>query len=280
MEKGKSHHRTGNKSIYRSTHNCPIYVHEYEKYEKYDWKNVFVRNEKRKNSKSVLNKIEETYWANWKPSKTKSISTINNILLKNPSKSQLKLLDHGDFDNEKSNNESSKNLVKAIDESPAEKLAEDNPKNPDIIDTNVQSDSKTFIKSEDVDKRKSKESLIKDAGTVTETSNNIHKNSCDDKDVSDENIDSLKHTDSIILAKRRQKLVKEYFQQPKCIRLYKKLNLFNAKCVVKTTAATGTLKPILKMESSIKETFHMGRPGSSILMTTASYMRKSTKRIF
>lgn len=286
MEKAtKNHHRSGNKCIYKTLNDhCPIYVHEFEKY---NWKNNLISKEPAKKSKSVLNKIEETYWANWKPSKTKSISTIKEILLRNGGHqpdSQTKLQDHGDCANTKSKIE----LDGTVDD---KSKKNSNETQNEEQNNNIQGDSSSFVENKDTENKIMQASSQTDPIELKKPEDQNkseeviviqQEDNSDDEKEEETNIETIKHTDSLILAKKRQKIVKEYFQQPKCIRLYKKLNLLNSKSFfVKTTAGTtSSLKPILKMESSIKETFHMGPPGSSILMTTSSYVRKSTKKLF
>ncbi|VEN64369.1 unnamed protein product, partial [Callosobruchus maculatus] len=81
----------------------------------------------------------------------------------------------------------------------------------------------------------------------------------------------LRHKDSFIIHRKKQSEVKEFLQQPKCIRLYRK-------STPSYTSRGGSypLRSCLKKETgffSTKGNFRLGAPGKPLFVTTSSYCR-------
>lgn len=83
----------------------------------------------------------------------------------------------------------------------------------------------------------------------------------------------LKHTDSFIINKKKQGEVKEHFQQPKCIRLYRKPGTSSSFI----RGGSYPLKSCLKRESTPKGNFRLGAPGSPLFVSTSSFHKKTRK---
>lgn len=85
----------------------------------------------------------------------------------------------------------------------------------------------------------------------------------------------VEHKDSIEITKKKQDSsgVREHFQQPKCIRLFRKSGL--AAGFIK--GGTYPLKSCLKRESVPKGNFRLGAPGSPLFVTTSSFSNKRRK---
>ncbi|KAJ8937249.1 hypothetical protein NQ318_005563 [Aromia moschata] len=257
---------------YVTERKCPIYVHHFNRianpsmYNNYSVKTVnknspekpySSKNKKAHshNPKSVLDQLEETYWASWKPNKenNKHIrirgnedSSNKNKAYGDASETLVKYFATSDFNT---------STMSVIDDSRGEKLTNAQKLeliNPQIMPEIEKCSQKLVITSTqeiqtdgyplilpkieeqiesgtNLESVKNNSSAIYDETAVEESENVFsevrHNHAIDiedgKSDVEDES-KVLKHTDSFIITKKKQNEVKERFQQPKCIKLYKK----------------------------------------------------------
>ncbi|EFA02205.1 uncharacterized protein LOC657564 [Tribolium castaneum] len=219
---------------------CPIYNHIYVSLTDQNDGDFVPKSRKKpktKSKKSVIEKLEETYWANWKPDKNDSMSSKKSleiqVIKSAPVKSRRKKIQiypsFGDH----------------LDETQVEKIK---------ITSKCQE-----IQTDDVLEISK---LTEDAETDTQDTLVAKK--------SEEELDDnkfLKHTDSFILNLKKQHEEKETFEQPKCIRLYKKPGKLTSKNY--TRGGSYPLKSCLKKDSSFGKGGHrLGRPGSPLIVSS------------
>lgn len=277
---------------------CPIYVHEYHKipsdstYNDYSTKSFAKtassksQNSNSQSSKSVLDKLEETYWATWKPSRDKRVRTARRP--KKTSKNDA----YGDTSDtmvkyfEKSNYKESS---ASVDDS-AYKYDSRASQSSRLIELNTQEiqtdDFSTWVQTEQENKIEENDEHENPVSSNTDLEKE-HTEQTDDTDIipvkenlteDDETIPEisskskfLEHKDSFIIHKKKQEEVKESFQQPKCIKLFKKPGSGYIR------GGTYPLKSCFKNDSTPKGNFRLGPPGSPMFVTTNSFNRKYGK---
>ncbi|XP_050299854.1 uncharacterized protein LOC126738524 [Anthonomus grandis grandis] len=347
---------------YFNERKCPIYVHHIKKnssvYNHYNQN--FITSKKpvepkkshdvQKNSKFVLDKLEETYWATWKPKKEldqRSPRKNSNFQQNNPFYPLRKVHPHGDTGENvifQAKNFESSSTANSIHETysrkpPKHNVAENKeerklerpsksrkPKNlknglitqeiqtlvhcPVILEESKDEPEKLPTEPERLSKERlaSKEMLINVTEYNTETNKKITKKTKKSKtktnkkkskhtsaksktaepeynkmetlsgseiDITADSINTfVEHKDSIEITKKKQEAEgpKEHFQQPKCIRLYRKPAAGYIKggsyplksCLKKETTATG-------------HSFMLGPPGSPMFITSNSFAVKKKK---
>lgn len=90
---------------------------------------------------------------------------------------------------------------------------------------------------------------------------------------SEEIVPSIKHKDSLIIAKEKQgKTDPKHFQQPKCIRLYRKTTT-----VGHVKGGSYPLRSHLKKDPHPKGNFRLGAPGSPLFIAPGSSLNKKHK---
>lgn len=250
-----------------------------------------VQNSKAKNSTKddsvdetyVIEKLEENFWANWKPNAKKSSSTVikpkqRPLLVKRPSAieeddetSVNNINDEINLTDDK--NESVHYLHKPVNIS----------KSSEIVLAVISSETEEAIlnnqnyKLENLTEEKhnvSKSNLTSGASNEDDSTTVIVPHLTISKDSSTSEVETLpllKHTDSIILTKKIQSQEKSHFQQPKCIKLQKKQI---SQTLIKSSrnyvkGGSYPLKSCLKASNNFNNSstrIKLGRPGSSVIL--------------
>lgn len=241
----------------------------------------------------MLDKLEETYWATWKPSKEKhrpKNSKPNEKKKETKNKAHEDISDSlvnyfvtTDFNTSTTSVISENNLVTSNE--PVFEYGKFIEMNSQEIQTETLTSSENLKKSaEFVDKNDDK--VLETKTDVLEYSENItdvipEKELKEKKEISisttkepdstkvqETNSKILKHTDSFILTKKKQSEVKEIYKQPKSIKLYKKSGSY-------VKGGTYPLKSCLKKEIPMfKGNFKLGPPGSPLFVTSNSFNKK------
>lgn len=229
-------------STYRK---CPIYVHTFDKSDKGDF--VPKKTKKVKNKQSFVDKLEEHYWANWKPDKGEEKCVKSH---KVPPE------------------------IKIIKSAPTERRRKFKvfPNADDAIKVEtVQVETQVEIIEQDV-KKASKSQEIQTEICTKDESNNTKEECVEQENTEVEDSKFLKHTDSFILNQKKHKEgedkeEEEHFEQPHCIRLYRKPGKNLSKNYVK--GGSYPLKSCLKKESVFsKGNVRLGRPGSPLIVSS------------
>ncbi|XP_018575312.1 uncharacterized protein LOC108914089 [Anoplophora glabripennis] len=296
---------------------CPIYVHQYNNiqnastYNNYSYK-AATKSPLEKNystktkkipgfptTKSVLDQLEETYWATWKPNKENGTMSKKNKVQDNRSG---KMKPYGDVPDNIAHyftsSECDTTDLSTMEESDYEKynkyetvmnmhdVCEKISVRPKTTQTQeIQTDSiasnlpKIEERVENDDGRKKEQTEAKEESADKKSvKKDISTEKSSDEDPEDAtNKDKsklLKHTDSFIINKKKQGEVKERFQQPKCIRLYRKPGISTSSFI---RGGSYPLKSCLKHEPVPKGNFRLGAPGSPLFVSTSSFHRKSRK---
>lgn len=302
---------------YVNERKCPIYVHQYHNIQNASTYNNYSKASTRppveKNppkpkkisgfptTKSVLDQLEETYWATWKPNK-ENVGAMSKKT--RPHENRVsKIKAYGDvpdnIPNYLSSSEYETSGVSTVEESDYEKYnnyetvinmqdlyeSRNNPVRPKTTHTQeIQTDRvplalpkiEEHIENNETKRRDQIETKEEPADEKPEENEiPIEKSSDEDPDegTNKEKSNFLKHTDSFIINKKKQSEVKEHFQQPKCIRLYRKPG-------VSTSFIRGgsyPLKSCLKRESAPKGNFKLGAPGSPLFVSSSFFHKKTRK---
>jgi hypothetical protein len=219
---------------------CPIYIHNFNEANQNDGDSVLKNRKKSKNKqKSVIEKLEETYWANWKPDKydtKKSNSPEIQVIKSAPGR---------------------RRKIKVYPETTVE----------EILDPTSQVEMKSKMKTIS---SKSEEIQTDDLSIPPKTEEDNTADSIEESPQVEETFPDekfLKHTDSFVLNVKKQKEEKEHFDQPKCIRLYKKPGKMSSKNFIK--GGSYPLKSCLKKEGNLtKGSSRLTRPGSPIIVSS------------
>lgn len=238
-------------------------------------------------NKDEIHRLEESYWAKWKPSNK---PRIDKPLQPTPpsSSNKSKRIENNSFEKKKAHirviptnktkergdsNETGDAAPKRSiprdlhssrekKEEKSESAANKNPFSTESCEDN-QGTLPLILSKEGVEKGQT--SLRK-----TESKHSSHSADCED-------VKTLKHTDSLILTSKKQNQEKERYQQPKCIKLFKNTSTIASKSYV--TGGTYPLKSCLKKEKSqVKGNIRLGRPGSPLIVQSCTSSRTSKKR--
>ncbi|KAL3267572.1 hypothetical protein HHI36_011690 [Cryptolaemus montrouzieri] len=185
-----------------------------------------------------IDKLEEAYWSQWKPNKDGILMEVAKVQRKKLTKRNERKIDKGDGDNTKSLN--TENITDKI-------------KNNSVISKIKPTAELTKI--EEVTEEDNETSYISDKSNTEET----------------EEIKFIKHTDSFILNTKKKSEEKNKYQQPRCIRLYKKS--YSSSYV---RGGSYPLKSCLKKESSFNGNSRRPLSGSPYSLN----MFKPTKNKF
>ncbi|KAG5895773.1 hypothetical protein JTB14_001621 [Gonioctena quinquepunctata] len=309
---------------YENERKCPIYIHQFNKppnssmYNNYSKngdndatgkRNTQLKKNKSKNSKLMLDKLEETYWATWKPSKEAKNPKYANTAkrsyerdVKSESKRQevsdhlIKYFEFSDFPSSsgsvlggKSTNrfEASTHTQEiqtdfVIPEVVIPELPEKNSDEIDDFETELPPDEVSshetlvLVKSEE---HQETVTLKTDEGSIEtlieENKTDIANTLVEGNGGSNKIKTLLNHTDSVIIHRKKQDGVKNEVQQPKCIKLYKKVGSGVSKGgSYPLKGGTYPLKSCLKKTSTEKSNFRLGAPGSPLFVTSNSFNKK------
>ncbi|XP_028144948.1 uncharacterized protein LOC114338546 isoform X2 [Diabrotica virgifera virgifera] len=268
-----------NQKLLHKKLDCPIYIHEYrhcvdsnfsdkriEKYSKF-----FNQNPKR-----ILNKIEETYWATWKPSNYKTKET-NNKERKHESESKETYVPKKQREMENNNliGDAAQELIEYVNKptNVAESISEK-------IKTSIYYSEKklshlSFLENQvQVNKQDPAQvhSLVAEANNLDSDKivnrSQIFDNT-EEKINSESSLKLLKHIDSFIIILKKQLEKREsHFEQPKCIKLYKTSGKRNY-----IKGGTYPLKSSKKKEVISKGNFRLGPPGQ-LMITNGGYNKR------
>lgn len=226
-------------------------------------------------NKAEIHKLEESYWAKWKPNKskndkqTKPVPTppVKHNRVENDSfektKQHIRVIPKNKQKERGDSNEAECDTVKHDVVTKQEKT--EKPSNEDVRQPEIQNEQKPVplilpqenIENEEVPARKS------------ESKHSTHSVECDGVKV-------LKHTDSFILTSKKQNQEKTHYQQPKCIKLYKNSSTLSApKSYIK--GGTYPLKSCLKKEKPLGN-IRLGRPGSPLIVQSCSSSKANRKK--
>lgn len=276
---------------------CPIYVHEYNKTpsdntytnqsSKYLGKNTKSKSSNSQSSKSVLDKLEETYWASWKPSRERyprsprrHRTTSKNIAYGDTSDTLVKYFQKSNF-KVSSGSVDDRNYQydsKACHSSRLIEVSTQEIQTDDL--TGALNHSEFEMKNQEPNEKNTDDGKVKSLEPGNEnTENGEDTIPVKEKHLVEEEILTntprrsklIEHKDSFIIHKKKQEEVKEPFQQPKCIKLYKKPGSSYLR------GGTYPLKSCLKTDSSTKGHFRLGPPGSPMFVTTNSFNKKYGK---
>lgn len=209
-------------------------------------------------NRNAITKLEESYWANWKPNKSETVkprktSKAHYRVIRKPppqktssSSSSSSISDEeGEVDDEQ--NESSEEKEEEILEQKGELIKE-----PEVrVETKKSEEIQVPTDLSQIDLvQMEEEEKVALAVQHEET----------------DEIKPLKHTDSFILTAKRQNEEKPHYQQPRCIKLFKK-PIVAASGAAIVRGGSYPLKPSLKKEKTvIKGNIRLGRPGSPIMI--------------
>ncbi|KAJ8919533.1 hypothetical protein NQ315_002154 [Exocentrus adspersus] len=301
---------------YVNERKCPIYVHHYNRsqspsiYNNYSTKYTTKLSPDKTHlhpppkpkkivgfptTKSVLDHLEETYWATWKPSKE---TTGTMSLPKNKKQHEeriCKIKAYGDVPDFGTTTTSDYETPAATEESDCEKcnkyetvinihdvVCESRKKLARLTTTytqEIQTDNTVPLPLPKIEERVDADKTEKQP-EVTEQVIELEQEAPTEKSSNKEevvqtaeNSKLLKHTDSFIINKKKQGETKEHFQQPKCIRLYRKPGISTSFI----RGGTYPLKSCLKREPAQKGNFRLGAPGSPLFVSTGSFHKKNKK---
>lgn len=306
----KKNKKASSSISYVNERKCPIYVHQYNNqnvstYNNYSSKatvkpSVEKYSPKTKKipgfptTKSVLDQLEETYWATWKPNNKENVTmSKKNRVHDNRAR---KIEPYGDVpDNISHYFASSECDTSIVEESDYERyniyetvvnmhdLHEREKVLPKLKTTHtqeIQTDSELLTLPKIEEHIENSDTIKKEQIKVKEEPAegkeiSTEKNTQDSEETANkEKSKLLKHTDSFIINKKKQSEVKEHFQQPKCIRLYRKPGISTSSFI---RGGSYPLKSCLKREPVPKGNFRLGAPGSPLFVSTGSFHRKSRK---
>ncbi|KAF7287905.1 hypothetical protein GWI33_000252 [Rhynchophorus ferrugineus] len=287
---------------YINERKCPIYIHDIKKsssrYNNYNQrlsdtftgrKGSSPKRSINNSSKFVLDKLEESYWATWKPKKgdinahIKEKSATTNS---HSGKSKNVTIVHGDTNTTKTKFLTINHPVTPAKDSPSTTTV---PTTTDIQEpTNHRKTLRKLFKPESI----MKVDEPPDQSDATETVDNPLKRpsrskrppkikpkeeekpvEADSSNDNEEIVSNIKHKDSLIITKEKQgKAETKHFQQPKCIRLYRK-----SATVGHVKGGSYPLRSCLKKEPHPKGNFRLGAPGSPLFIAPGSSLNKKHK---
>ncbi|CAG9858827.1 unnamed protein product [Phyllotreta striolata] len=220
------------------------------------------------NPKKLLNRMEETYWSNWKPNKIKSPQTINRKTKRQqkertedkaprPEKEPTQLIDYFAKSNFSISTQSEDNRPMPCrpetDKCDYNHTAQD-PSSPN----RSLSSNKTYC--------------VRSTASAEVLSANKQQSHVlipgDNENDSSTRIKILQHNDSLVLARKMQEAPKVHLRQPKCIKLYKN----------KPKGGSYPLAPVGKKNPNVKGSFRLAAPGSPVLITGNSLGGSSGRR--
>lgn len=254
-------------------------------------------------NKATIDKLEETYWAKWKPTKekqsTNSPPAQTRTVKQKHTKEEVpdqKYKPHYrviatipskppppppmEFKKPKKSNkheEPEKTRSPGVEQTPEEKSeAIVNAKEEAKLASSSHTIPKNDIEEEKTESNHElplilpKEEIVL---PIKETSNS--KLSIPASNPENDDAKLLKHTDSFILTMKKKSQEKNQFQQPKCIKLYKK-----SPSVVSSSNSTkvGQLKSCLKKDKPVKGNIRLGRPGSPLIVQSSGSSRINRKK--
>lgn len=215
-------------------------------------------------NRNTIAKLEESYWANWRPSrsetvKPRKIPKAHYMVIRKrpptPEPTDSYLSDDEEEDTPKSTTEAENQAEVKI-----------------IPETQTENSNKVDVK--EVQTKKSEEIQVVPADlSQTEESSSTAKEVENEEDKlikreEGDEVSSLKHTDSLILNAKRRSEDKPRYQQPRCIKLFRKPTVSGSLANI-TRGGSYPLKPALKKEKSIiRGNIRLGKPGSPIMIQT------------
>ncbi|KAB0799897.1 hypothetical protein PPYR_07777 [Photinus pyralis] len=170
--------------------------------------------------KAVADKLEETYWAQWKPNKSPSSPKTKGLYTENE---KVCFPDDDDVSENKERGDSSEAIV-------ATPLSE--------VES-VPSGSTMEVTEEKQNPELQIEPVIEmDTISLSPRSNSATE------------VPTIKHTDSLILIARKQSVEKPHYQQPKCIKLFKNAGYVSTASINYIKGGSYPLKSCLRKESA------------------------------
>lgn len=223
--------------------------------------------------KAAMDKLEETYWAKWKPKKvqptkesypkTKGLYT-ENEKIRAPSE-----IIHRSVRKERG--DSNEGLAVSHTSSRKSELATENgllyveDKEVPVQEEAVREEPAIENEINEVDHRDEP----KNSGEAITELTHESDSEC--------SIGGLKHTDSFILTAKKQNPDKPHYQQPKCIKLFKNAGYSPSGSINYIKGGSYPLKSCLKKDCNFSKLSHLGRPGSPLKGTTARIPGKANR---
>lgn len=228
-------------------------------------------------NKDTITKLEESYWANWRPNRfetnrSRKVPKAHYRVIRqchSPSKKSENSISGDDEDSEIDNKkletspvDCNTSAIKIETETQSEQVKEEKPEEPVVKVNN------------DIQEKKSEEIQVpadlSQTNLVSPPPQEIESKK--DEVVQSEEVDEvipLKHTDSFILTAKRQSEEKPHYQQPRCIKLFRKPIIAPSGATI-TRGGSYPLKSAAKKENKtvLKGNIRLGRPGSPILIQT------------
>lgn len=226
--------------------------------------------------RNTIAKLEESYWANWKPNRSeiaesRKIPKAHYRVIQKHSplpRQESTSLSVDKYDDEQENENHSykketedKKEIKVIAEAQIDSLTKNNSEELDVKDSSEIQTKKSEVIQVPADLSQ-KDVSVSLAEAVTNKEEKLIKN-----EESDE-VTPLKHVDSIILTAKKQSEERPRYQQPRCIKLFRKPVVSGAVAAV-TRGGSYPLKLAIKKEKSVvKGNIRLGKPGSPIMIQT------------
>lgn len=232
------------------------------------------------NDRNTIAKLEESYWAKWKPS-SKQTAGSPPPSYKQPTESFEKpkvryrviprQKEKGDSQEigavaqtkpqpkEEENDDKTKVVFM---HKPAEPVKEEVPKEPSTVNAEVNVNLPVMLANEN--------------SAQTEETTLPAEPIPEKPEGEDDEFKVLKHTDSFILTSKKQTQEKSPYQQPKCIKLYK--NTVSTTTSSYIRGGTYPLKSCLKKDKpEFRGNIRLGRPGSPLIVLSPGLKNKKKK---
>lgn len=217
-------------------------------------------------NKNTIAKLEESYWANWRPNnrsetvKPRKLSKAHyRVIRKRPPATEPTDSDLSDDEEE-----DSPRFTKEVVTEPDIKITSDvtnteNSNEIEVKEAKAKKSEEIQVVPEDLSQ---KDESLPAAKESENEEDKLIKNEEGDE------VSPLKHTDSLILNAKRQSEDKPRYQQPRCIRLFRK-PVVSGSIATFTRGGSYPLKPAIKKEkSATRGNIRLGKPGSPIMIQT------------
>lgn len=212
-------------------------------------------------SRNAITKLEESYWAHWRPNKSEAVKP------RKSNKAHYRVIKKPHPPPQKAESSLSSTDEDVDDEEPNE-LKEEEQEQQVVIEE-LKAIEEPLTKRSEVELQVKKSEEIQVPADLSETGV-IHKEEENKPQINEEadEVKPLKHTDSFILTAKRQSEEKPHYQQPRCIKLFRKPMIAGSGGSI-VRGGSYPLKSSLKKEkTTIKGNIRLGRPGSPITVQT------------
>lgn len=218
-------------------------------------------------SRNAIAKLEESYWAHWRPNKSETVKP-----RKTSNKAHYRVIKkpHPPSQKAESSSSSTDEEGNVEDEEPNDQKEEQGQQVEieELTATNIEEAAVQVAVEPQV--KKSEEIQVPADLSETVVLHTEEENKPTEPPTNEETdeVKPLKHTDSFILTAKRQSEEKPHYQQPRCIKLFRKPVIAGSGGSI-VRGGSYPLKSSLKKEkTTIKGNIRLGRPGSPITVQT------------